>query len=102
MVHALWLACKEEGGELDESRKNFTTSCLPTSPAGFFSDLPAILHATVSPFVFVKRSLSKMGDPLANLYAALSMVLFIFAYVRYTVRGHLKIEHGDLLTDMCI
>lgn len=131
MVHALYYAVKEEVGELDEDRKNFATACIPAGPRQFVADIPAFVEASVFPSIGVKRTLDRVGDPLALSYAALhgalwlaSVVLLaispldanlrmcaaafylgcavIVAYTRRAVRAHCAIEHGDLITDACI
>ena len=131
MIHALWLAVKEETGELDERRKNFATTCLPTSLSEVCRDVPRLVEAALLPFLPIKRILTFTMAPAASCYAILSFVTFYFAvtllamcpieanlrfiaaawymafaaivaYTRYRVRRHRQILHGDVLTDMCI
>jgi choline-glycine betaine transporter len=131
MVHALYYAVKEEVGELDEDRKNFATGCVPEDVWQLKNDAAALVEAAVLPSLGVKRTLDRVGDPLAATYAALHGALWVFAvallalspldanlrmcaaavylgcatvvaYARRAVRTHCRIEHGDLLTDACI
>jgi choline-glycine betaine transporter len=134
MIHALWIACREEAGEIDEERRNFRTQCVPGTMSGFMTfvgDLPKIAEAVFLPWLPVGRNLRACGVANANVYSALSGLIFYFAivllamcpieanlrmisgawylafativaYTRYATRQFLKIQHGDLLTDMCI
>ena len=92
MVHALWIAVKEECGELDEERKNFATTVVPAwQNAGgccaslvatlrhVFGLVPSFLVNAVCPVVAVRRALAKMGDSLAVFYAVLMALTFYFA-----------------------
>lgn len=130
VIHALWIAVKEEAGELDEDRKNFASTVVPNRPAPL-GDVALFLRNAVCPVVAVRAVLAKIGDSLATFYSGLLFCLFYFAvtllamapmeanlrmiagsfylaamavvtYSRQQTRKHLKIEHGDILTDACI
>ena len=72
MIHALWIACREESGELAEVRRNFRTACLPTSVSGFVSDLPRLAEAVFAPWIAVGRNLRACGVQRAGVYALVS------------------------------
>lgn len=82
MIHALWIACKEECGELDENRKNFRTSCVPTTYGGFSTlcgDAARLAEAALFPWRPLRRVLVATRNPHATSYSILAAGIFYLA-----------------------
>jgi len=94
MAHALYIACLEEAGDLDEARPSWRTVCLGLPKADEVGDWAwKTFLATVAPFISIWKVLSQVesstsgADPIMSkekmvvLYTALSAIFIYFGSI---------------------